>query len=119
MIMERFDESLVLLADELCWPLEDVRYIRQNERVSELRSNLTGETRGILREWLTGDYKVKYPTSVGDLGFDPKSISITFRHPDSDDVGETGLFFHQIYLNPTLLPFTRPINGRVRTTTCH
>ena len=59
MITERFDESMVLLADLLCWPLEDVLYIRQNERLDKLRNVLTDETRDIMTKWLEGDYKVR------------------------------------------------------------
>ena len=32
LLAERFDESLVLLAELLCWPLEDLRYLKQNAR---------------------------------------------------------------------------------------
>ena len=32
MIAERMDESLVLLADLMCWSLDDVAYITQNKR---------------------------------------------------------------------------------------
>ena len=31
LIMEHFDLSLALLALELCWPLEDLAYLRANE----------------------------------------------------------------------------------------
>ncbi len=75
MIMERFDESLVLLADLFCWPLEEVRYIKQNERLAELRNVPTDRTRDIMRTWLRGDYKVGSPIMSnpppphpGDLG---------------------------------------------------
>ncbi len=58
MIMERFEESLVLLADAFCWPLEEVTYIKQNERVAEIRNVPTEKTKEIMRKWLRGDYKV-------------------------------------------------------------
>ena len=61
MIMERFDESLVLLADHFCWPLEEVLYIKQNERLAELKNNATDKTREIMRTWLRGDYMVNLP----------------------------------------------------------
>ncbi len=60
MIMERFEESLVLLADAFCWSLEDVMYIKQNERVSEIKTVPTEKTKEIMRVWLEGDYKVLY-----------------------------------------------------------
>ncbi len=59
MIAERFEESLVLLANLLCWPLEDVMYLRQNARLPHLRNMLTDETEKVVRPWLRGDYKVR------------------------------------------------------------
>ena len=35
MILERFDESLVLLQDLMCWPTEDIVYLKQNERTAK------------------------------------------------------------------------------------
>ena len=41
LLAERFDESLVLLADLLCWSLEDLRYLKQNARkASKVESGL-------------------------------------------------------------------------------
>ncbi len=54
MVAERFEESLVLLQDLLCWPTEELAFLRQNERLR--RSNVTAETRATLREWLWADY---------------------------------------------------------------
>jgi len=56
MITERWDESLVLLADVMCWSLEEVVYLKQNERFEELRNVPTDETKEIMRTWLRGDY---------------------------------------------------------------
>ncbi len=56
MIMERMDESLILLADILCWDLTDVAYIKQNERLPDLRNKIGEESKVILREWLSNDY---------------------------------------------------------------
>ncbi len=63
MITERFDESLVLLADVLCWPLEDVRYIKQHQRIDQVIEKPTNETKKILATWLKEDYKVSYGLS--------------------------------------------------------
>ena len=41
MILERFDESLVLLQDLMCWPTEDIVYLKQNERTAK-ESTLDG-----------------------------------------------------------------------------
>ncbi len=66
MVMERFDESLVLLADLLCWPLEEVMYLKQNVRLSETKNVPTDETRDAARAWLHGDYKVRCNKPVLD-----------------------------------------------------
>ena len=37
LIAEYFDESLVLLADHLCWNLEDMVYLKLNSRVASAK----------------------------------------------------------------------------------
>ena len=37
LIMEYFDESLVLLKRELCWDLDDVVYFKLNQRSQEYK----------------------------------------------------------------------------------
>ena len=58
MIMERFDESLVLLQDLLCWSPTDLAYLKQNQRKSTAKTNITAETRKIMKSWLWADYKL-------------------------------------------------------------
>ena len=58
LIAEYFDESLVLLADILCWDLSDVRYLKQNARKSSKVSNITETARGYLETWLEADRKL-------------------------------------------------------------
>ena len=84
LIAEYFDESLVLLADILCWDLSDVRsgsrynyihynrslelcscqqsnicrYLKQNARKSSKVSNITETARGSLESWLEADRKL-------------------------------------------------------------
>lgn len=44
LIMEYFDESLVLLKRELCWDLDDVVYFKLNQRSQEYKqTNITDE----------------------------------------------------------------------------
>jgi len=45
MISERFEESMVLLADLLCWPLEKVASFKVNVRKSELKASWTDKFR--------------------------------------------------------------------------
>lgn len=58
LIAEHFEESLVLLAKILCWKLEDVKYLKLNARKASSKSNMTSETRDILRQWLWADYQL-------------------------------------------------------------
>ena len=58
LIAEYYDESLVLLADILCWDLSDVRYLKQNARKSSKVSNITERARDSLETWLEADRKL-------------------------------------------------------------
>ena len=58
LIAEYFDEGLVLLAEILCWDLSDVRYLKQNARVSSKVSNITETARDSLETWLEADRKL-------------------------------------------------------------
>ncbi len=56
LITERFEESLALLGDLLCWPAKELTFLKQNERVEGKRSNVTAEARKALKQWLWADY---------------------------------------------------------------
>jgi len=57
LIADRFDESLILLQDLLCWDTEDVTYLMQNERDAKFKNTtISPESRLILQQWLSGDY---------------------------------------------------------------
>ena len=56
LILEQLDEGLVIMADRLCWPLEEVRYVRLNSRTEAYVSKVTKESRNILTDWLWADY---------------------------------------------------------------
>lgn len=45
MITERYDESLVLLKNLMCWTTEDISYISINRGKNDLKSNLSEKTR--------------------------------------------------------------------------
>merc|ERR1719348_1597771 len=55
-ILEKLEEGLVLLADNLCWNLEQVRGLELNGRKKEFESRMTTETRQILAGWLWADF---------------------------------------------------------------
>ncbi|XP_078380141.1 galactosylceramide sulfotransferase-like [Oculina patagonica] len=56
LMMEYFDESLVLLARELCWDIRDVVYFKLNQRrSSDLKTNLSEELAQKIRQWNRAD----------------------------------------------------------------
>lgn len=55
LIAERMEESLVLLADRLCWPLEYVTHLDLNVRKPERTVQLDQDERLILGRWLNFD----------------------------------------------------------------
>ena len=58
LILDLFDESLVLLQDLLCWDLKDFAYFRLNERLEGSKSKMTAKTKEIITQWLWGDFKL-------------------------------------------------------------
>ena len=59
LILDLFDESLVLLQDLLCWDLKDLTYFRLNERLEGSKSKImTSQTKEIITQWLWGDFKL-------------------------------------------------------------
>ena len=59
LLVERFDESLVVMKDILCWDLQDIMYLKQNEREAKFKSNIvTPESRLILQQWMWSDYQL-------------------------------------------------------------
>ena len=56
MVMERFDESLVLLRELLCWDWGDMTYFKLNSWQDTRRSQISPEGRARLKTWLWGDY---------------------------------------------------------------
>ena len=53
LIMEHFDESLVLLMHEMCWDFDDILYIKQNERSN--KHSLSETTKDQIRKWNRAD----------------------------------------------------------------
>lgn len=54
LIMEYFDESLLILKKEMCWTYDDIVYVSKNQRIH--RSNLTGSLQKKIRTWNHADY---------------------------------------------------------------
>ena len=55
LILERLEESLVMMADSLCWSLDQVRFIQLNSRHQDFLTSISPESRVILNEWLWAD----------------------------------------------------------------
>ena len=55
LILERLEESLVMMADSLCWSLDQVRFIQLNSRHQDFVTSISPESRVILNEWLWAD----------------------------------------------------------------
>ncbi|PFX26117.1 Galactose-3-O-sulfotransferase 3 [Stylophora pistillata] len=58
LIMEYFDESLVLLKREFCWDLDDVIYIKQNQRKygnNTSHKNISARLKHRIRNWNRAD----------------------------------------------------------------
>ena len=56
LILEHLEEGLVLLADNLCWPLEDMKSVCLNSRADQYISNISRKSRDILTAWLWPDF---------------------------------------------------------------
>ena len=65
-------KGLILLKDLMCWELEDVTYLNQNERKPIVKRGMSDFTRKTLKEWLWADYMVydhfveKFQSKIGD-----------------------------------------------------
>ena len=55
MISERMDESMVLLADALCLPLEDVISLKNNARKREKITKMSDEDKDVVTRFQTPD----------------------------------------------------------------
>ena len=56
MIMDYFDESLVLLKRLLCWEIDDILYVKLNERKdNEKATHLSGRVQDNIRRWNKAD----------------------------------------------------------------
>ena len=55
MLMEYFDESLVLLKRRFCWKTEDILYFKLNERMDKHKQNLPVKVKEDIRIWNSGD----------------------------------------------------------------
>ena len=58
MLVEYFEESLILLKDALCWEMDDLLFFKLNARKGSTVSKLTPELRARALEWNAIDWKL-------------------------------------------------------------
>lgn len=58
MLVEYFEESLILLKDALCWDMDDLLFFKLNARKGSTVSKLTPELRAKALEWNAIDWKL-------------------------------------------------------------
>ena len=52
MMVERFEESLILMKNELCWDYTDITSLKLNGRVDDVKTKLNATTRALLKDFL-------------------------------------------------------------------
>jgi len=79
LIHERFEESMILLKEQLCWDFSDIVSMKLNKRPNESKSKLSDEGRKSLEEYLDADirlythFKHKFEQKI--KSFDISSLS--------------------------------------------
>ena len=56
--ISRFDESMILMKDLLCWDYEDIVNFKLNARKESKKVDLSDEARSELRKYLASDYRL-------------------------------------------------------------
>lgn len=87
MMADRFDESMVLLKDLLCWDFADVVNFKLNARKESKKIPLSEEAKAALKEYLAPDYKMynyfkeKFEAKIKQFGQSRMSQELTIlRH---------------------------------------
>ncbi|KAL4636111.1 galactosylceramide sulfotransferase-like [Arapaima gigas] len=58
MLMEHFEESLILLKEALCWEIDDLLFFKLNARKGSMVSRLNSQLRAQVLEWNKIDWKL-------------------------------------------------------------
>ena len=81
LLKEKFDESIILLKDLLCWDYSDVTSLTLNAHDPKTKSKLSGIARQKLQHWMHADYqlynhfKAKFETKLDSFGHDRMQVS--------------------------------------------
>lgn len=84
LIAEKMEESLILLKELLCWNLQDINYMRLNERSDETKSQMEAQTKAKLKKWLWADYKLynhfskRLDEKIKDFGLQEMTKEVEF-----------------------------------------
>ena len=92
LMAERFDESMILLKDKLCWDYQDVVNFKLNARKESKKTNLSPEARTALKEYLASDYllydhfKAKFEAHVDQFGLPRMSQELSILRHANDNM---------------------------------
>lgn len=94
LIAEKFDESMVLLKDLLCWDYRDVTYFKLNAKKPEAKSVISDEARAKLKQWLKSDYLLynhflaKFEKKVASFGVKKMKQEVKVLQAANDNVSK-------------------------------
>ena len=70
LLTEKFEESMILLKDLLCWDYKDMTSLKLNAQKSTSKSIVSSKARNILKKWMWADYMVSViHTSYSDFHY--------------------------------------------------
>jgi len=91
LMAERFDESMILLKNKLCWDYQDVVNFKLNARKESRKTTLSPEATAALKEYLSSDYllynhfKAKFEKEVDQFGLPLLSHELSIlRHANEN-----------------------------------
>jgi len=90
LMAERFDESMILLKNKLCWDYQDVVNFKLNARKESRKTNLSPKARAALKEYLSADFllydhfKAQFEKQVDKFGLQRLSHEVSILRHASD-----------------------------------
>ena len=57
-VSEQMTQGLILLKDMMCWKVQDITFLNQNERKPSLKMGMSSFSRAKLKEWLWAEYMI-------------------------------------------------------------
>ena len=55
-VSEQMTQGLILLKDMMCWKVQDITFLNQNERKPSLKMGMSSFSRAKLKEWPWAEY---------------------------------------------------------------